>query len=88
VLGIGDVIARYTVTASAIKIRKGAGTSYAQKIAKECVSAQSNVLGMAVYRKGSTIEVLEIITISEDEAWGRTVDGYVALKHGGKSYVG
>lgn len=88
VLGIGDVLARYTVTASAIKIRKGAGISYSQKNVKDCVSAQSNILGMAVYRKGSTIEILEIITISADETWGRTVDGYVALKHGGKSYVG
>ena len=38
-------------------------------------------------KKGTTIEVQEIITISAGETWGRTVDGYVALKYGGNWYV-
>ena len=84
VLGI---VKRYTVTASAIKIREGAGTSFSQKNAKDCVSAQSNILGKAVYRRGTSIDVKELITISENEIWGRTVDGYVALKYGGSWYV-
>ena len=84
VLGI---VKRYTVTASAIKIREGAGTSFSQKNAKDCVSAQSNILGKAVYRRGTSIDVKELITISENEIWGRTVDGYVALKYGGNWYV-
>ncbi|MCR5156184.1 MAG: glucosaminidase domain-containing protein, partial [Butyrivibrio sp.] len=76
VLGI---VKRYTVTASAIKVREGAGTSFRQKEAKETVGAQSNILGKAVYRKGTSIDVKELITISAGEIWGRTVDGYVAL---------
>lgn len=84
VLGI---VKRYTVTASAIKIREGAGTSFSQKNAKDCVSAQSNILGKAVYRRGTSIDVKELITISENEIWGRTVDGYVALKYAGSWYV-
>lgn len=87
VLGIGTIPKRFTVTASAIKIREGAGTSFPQKVAKDCISAQGNILGKAVYRKGRTIEVKEIITISAGETWGRTVDGYVALKYGGNWYV-
>ena len=69
----------FEVTASAIKIREGAGIGFAQKNVKDCVNAQSNLFGKAVYRKGRTIEVREIITKSADETWGRTVDGYVAL---------
>lgn len=84
VLGI---VKRYTVTASAIKIREGASTRYAQKAAKDCPSAQSNILGKAVYRKGTVISVKELITISAGEVWGRTKDGYVALKYGGNWYV-
>lgn len=84
VLGI---VKRYTVTASAIKIREGAGTSFSQKNAKDCVSAQSNILGKAVYRRGTSIDVKELITISENEIWGRTVDGYVALMYEEKKYV-
>ncbi len=84
VLGI---VKRYTVTASAIKIREGAGTSFSQKNAKDCVSAQSNILGKAVYRRGTSIDVKELITISENEIWGRKVDGYVALKYAGSWYV-
>lgn len=87
VLALERVVARYTVTASAIKIREGAGTNFVQKASKDCVSAQSNILGKAVYRKGRNIEVLETIEKSADESWGRTVDGFVALKYGGKSYV-
>ncbi|MBE5825256.1 MAG: hypothetical protein E7307_01330 [Butyrivibrio sp.] len=77
----------YVVTATAIKVREGAGTNYAQKSAKDCVSAQGNLLGKAVYRKGRIIEVLEIIEKSKDEIWGRTADGYVAMRYGGKEYV-
>lgn len=84
VLGI---VKRYTVTASAIKVREGAGTHFPQKNAKDCVSVQSNILGKAVYRKGTSIDVKELIKISENEIWGRTVDGYVALKYGGNWYV-
>ncbi len=84
VLGI---IKRYTVTASAIKIREGAGTNFPQKAAKDCVSAQSNILGKAVCRNGTIIDVKELITISDGEIWGRTEDGYVALKYGGSWYV-
>lgn len=87
VFGLEKVRERYTVTASAIKIREGAGTNYAQKFAKDCVSAQGNLLGKAVYRKGRNIEVFEIIEKSRDEIWGRTADGYVALRYGGKTYV-
>ncbi len=84
VLGI---VKRYIVTASAIKVREGAGTSYRQKDAKETVGAQRNILGKAVYRKGTVIDVKELITISDSEVWGRTVDGYVALKYGSDWYV-
>ncbi len=87
VLGIEKASKFYVVTASSIKIREGAGTEFPQKVAKACASAQSNVLGKAVYRKGRTIEVQEIITISEGETWGKTIDGYLALKYGGNWYV-
>ncbi|RKM55407.1 hypothetical protein D6855_15840 [Butyrivibrio sp. CB08] len=87
VLGIKKLSKVYTVTASAIKIREGAGTEFPQKVAKDCVSAQSNILGKAVYRQGRTIEVLETIEKSVSESWGKTVDGYVALKYGGNYYV-
>jgi hypothetical protein len=33
------------------------------------------------------ISAKELITISAGEIWGRTVDGYVALKYGGNWYV-
>lgn len=77
----------YTVTAYAIRIRKGSGTEYEQKMAKETAGGVANMYGRAVYKKGSTIEVSEIISIKADEIWGRTVDGYVALMHAGIRYV-
>lgn len=86
-LDVLGVVKRYTVTASAIKIREGAGTNFAQKNAKDCTKAQSNILGKAVYRKETTIDVKELIMISAGEIWGRTEDGYVALKYGGSWYV-
>ena len=86
-LDVLGIVKRYTVTASAIKIREGAGTSFAQKNAKDCTIAQRNILGKAVYRKGTTIDVKELMTISVLEIWGRTEDGYVALKYGGNWYV-
>jgi hypothetical protein len=86
-LDVLGVVKRYTVTASAIKIREGAGTNFTQKNAKDCTKAQSNILGKAVYRKETTIDVKELITISASEIWGRTEDGYVALKYGGNWYV-
>ena len=78
---------KYIVTASAIKIRNGAGTSYEWKNTSDTISAQTNAYGKAVYKKGTAIEVIEEIRISEDEIWGRTADGYVALKFGGNDYV-
>ncbi len=83
----GFVPGTYTVTASAIRIRKEAGTGYEQKMAKETAGGSANMYGRAVYKKGSTMEVSEIIRIKDDEIWGRTVDGYVALMFGGKKYV-
>ena len=56
-------------------------------MAKETLGSAANMYGRAVYKKGSTIEVSEIIRIKADEIWGRTVDGYVALMFGGKKYV-
>ena len=77
----------YEVTASAIKVREGAGTTFAQKSAKDTAEAAANVLGKAVYKKGMKIIVLEEIRKSDQEIWGRTADGYVALKFGGNWYV-
>lgn len=77
----------YTVTASALKVRKGAGTNYAQKEAKDTIGAQSNVLGKAVYKKGAIIEISEVIRITDEEIWGKTVDGYVALVFDEKKYI-
>lgn len=87
VLGIKNACKKYTVTASAIKVREGAGTSFAQKYAKDTLSAQSNPLGKAVYKKGTVIEVFETIEKSAYEIWGRTLDGYVALVYSGMKYV-
>lgn len=88
-LGIREEFSKgfYTVTASAIKIRDGAGTSYRHKDAKETIGAQANPLGKAVYKKDAIIEVSEIIKKSDEEIWGRTVDGYVALMYSGGWYV-
>jgi hypothetical protein len=86
-LGIKKTSKLYVVTASAIKIREGAGIEFPQKAAKDCISAQSNILGKAVYRQGRTIEVFETVEKSAGETWGRTADGYVALKYGGNWYV-
>lgn len=84
---VTDGAKSYVVTASAIKVREGAGTTFAQKRAKDCANAESNVLGMAVYKKEMKIIVLEEIRKSDYEIWGRTADGYVALKYGGNWYV-
>lgn len=78
---------KYIVTASAIKVRTGAGTSFAWKNASDTFSAQVNAYGKAVYKKGTAIEVLEEIKISDGEIWGRTTDGYVALRFTGNSFV-
>ncbi len=89
VLGVKDdgfKTGTYTVTASALKVREGAGTNYAQKDVKDTIGAQANVLGKAVYKKGTIIEVSEVIN-RYDDIWGRTVDGYVALKYNGKKYT-
>ena len=77
----------YMVTATAIKVRTGAGTHFFHKEAKDTVSAVANTLGKAVYTKGMIIEVAEVLKITDKEVWGRTVDGYVALMYDGKRYV-
>jgi hypothetical protein len=72
----GNTIVHVTATG---KCYHGAGTGYRHKDAKEAVGAQANPLGKAVYKKGTVIEVSEIIKKSDKEIWGRTADGYVAL---------
>lgn len=89
-LGIKDegfTTGTYTVTASAIKVRAGAGTHFFHKEAKDTVGASANTFGKAVYKRESIIEVSEVIKITDKEVWGKTVDGYVALMYEGKRYV-
>ncbi|WP_051197424.1 glycoside hydrolase family 73 protein [Butyrivibrio sp. MB2005] len=87
VLGIKKDAKKYVVTASAIKVREGAGISFSQKAVKDTILAQSNPIGKAIYKKGTVIHVLQTIARSDSEIWGRTVDGYVALKYDSKDYV-
>ena len=83
----------YRVTASALKVRKGPGTKYAQKKFTEMtVSAQSinesrRSTGLAFYLKDIIFTAQEIITVSTKEYWARTPSGYVCLELNGEKYV-
>ena len=79
--------------ASALKVRKGPGTKYAQKKFTEMtVSAQSinesrRSTGLAFYLKDIIFTAQEIITVSTKEYWARTPSGYVCLELNGEKYV-
>ncbi len=83
----------YVVTATAIKVREGAGTNFRQKAFSDMTaSAQSQnreyePSGKAVYKKGTVFIAQEVIRISDQEFWAKTPSGYVALMFGGKAYV-
>ena len=83
----------YRVKASALKVRKGPGTKYAQKKFTEMtVSAQSinesrRSTGLAFYLKDIIFTAQEIITVSTKEYWARTPSGYVCLELNGEKYV-
>ena len=83
----------YEVTAAAIRVRKGAGTQYAQKKFTEMTSEAQSLnkskksTGLAYYVKGVKFTAKEIIKISIKEWWALTLSGYVCLMYDGKEYV-
>lgn len=63
---------RYKITApSGVNVRKGAGTSYAK---------------VDAYAKGKTVTVTGTRKIG-DELWGKTEDGWFAIKYNGSTYA-
>lgn len=60
------------VVSDGVNVRKGAGTNHAKT-------------GKA-YAKGKTVSVKETKAVGKD-VWGKTVDGWFAIKYGGKTFA-
>lgn len=77
----------YTITASALNVRTGAGTNYAKK-AKSQLTADgqkhSNANGALL--KGTRVTVSQVVT-SGSYTWGKIPSGWICLSENGKSYV-
>lgn len=86
-------VGTYQVTASSLRVRTGAGTSYPQKkftemtasARKQCSSKAST--GLAFYVCGVRFTVKSVTKISDREYWAETPSGYVALKYDGNVYA-
>ncbi len=84
------VAGRIYVLAVNLKVREGAGTSYAQKKTSDLTSdgqAHAKSGTYAVLKAGTAVTVKEVITISDTEIWGRIPSGYIALRYQGTDYV-
>ena len=85
----GFIPGKYAVQAD-MKIRTGAGTSYAQKkrsslpadIKKLCYNQTS-----AVLKKGSVINITKVVKTSNGQYWGQFSGGYICLKAGSYTYA-
>jgi uncharacterized protein YraI len=79
----------YTLTSN-VKVRTGAGTSYAQKKYSELTAnAKKNAVNQtyACLKSGTVVTVSEVKKISDKEYWGKIPSGWIALMYGGVKYV-
>ncbi|TCL60584.1 flagellum-specific peptidoglycan hydrolase FlgJ [Kineothrix alysoides] len=83
----------YRVTASALRVRTGPGTSFEQKKFEEMTVVARNVnrkkktTGLAFYVKDIIFTAQTIEKISQKEYWAKTPSGYVCLQNGNGVYV-
>lgn len=83
----------YVVTATSLRVRKGAGTKYEQKkfsqmtasAKKQCAIKQST--GLAFYVKGVKFTAQSIVKVSETEYWAKTPSGFLCMELNGVTYV-
>lgn len=73
-----------------LKVRSGAGTTYAQKKLADLTEATKKKAynqSMAVLKKNSKVKILEIIKKSNKEYWGRIDSGFICLMADGEKYI-
>ena len=76
------------ITLYNLRVRTGPGKSYRQKYVKELSkdgkkhATSSNLNALALYRKGTLFDTLEIIYNSTTDIWAKTYSGYVNIVDG------
>ena len=75
---------------TALKVRKGAGTSYAQKLKKNLTSGgQAAALNQkyAVLKAGTKVTCQAVKVLANGEVWIQIPSGWICAKQNGKAYV-
>lgn len=83
------IVGENYTTAVNLKVRKGAGTNYAQKKRTELTAdGQKHSLNQAyaVLKSGTVVTVQEVKTVGGN-IWGRIPSGWIALYYDGEKYV-
>lgn len=79
----------YTINTN-LNVRYGAGVGYAKKLRTELTKdGMDHALNQqyACLKSGTTVTVLEIKKISDDEVWAKIPSGWIALMYSGEIYV-
>lgn len=79
----------YTLQAN-LKVRKGAGTNYGQKLRKNLTAGgqKAAVSGTyAVLRKGTKVTCQAVKVLANGEVWMQIPSGWICAKQAGKAYV-
>lgn len=79
----------YTLNTN-LNVRYGAGVGYAKKLRTELTKdGMDHALNQqyACLKSGTTVTVLEIKKISDDEVWAKIPSGWIALMYSGEIYV-
>lgn len=77
----------YTITASALNVRTGAGTNYAKKPKSQLTAdgkKHANANGSLL--KGTRVTVSQVKTVGS-RVWGKIPSGWICLRENGKNYV-
>ena len=78
----------YTLKADALRVRTGAGTNYREKTYKELsANARKNAYSNGNLKKGTRVTCMSTKMIGND-IWMRIPSGWIAVRYGGKVYVG
>lgn len=77
----------YTITASALNVRTGAGTKYAKKSKSQLTAdGRKHANANGALLKGTRVTVSQTKVVGND-VWGKIPSGWICLEENGKSYV-
>lgn len=78
----------YTLKVDALRVRTGAGTNYRAKAYHELsVNAKKYAYTNGTLKKGTKVTCQSVKTVSGN-VWMKIPSGWIAVRYGGKVYVG